>query len=198
MGAKLPAGQGFPSSEEIEAKGFPARGKKKGKKSDVILSLDLSTSCIGWAVGYEEKIVSFGKLIFTDDRCIGEKAVALAVYLSSIFKVFEPSLILIERPMDRRGNVTRLHNQMLGVVRYLAFRLLKLEVDDEHLMVPQTIKKLMGVPKGRNHDHNKQIMVEHINKTLGLGLRYHTSKFKSEDDVADAIAILLSWWIKTK
>jgi hypothetical protein len=56
----------------------------------------------------------------------------------------------------------------------------------------------MKVKKGMDHDDNKKIMVRRINSIYGLHLKFIKNKSKShnDDDVADAIALLHSWWLR--
>jgi Holliday junction resolvasome RuvABC endonuclease subunit len=202
---RLPAARGFPSIQEIRGNQHPVRVKVKGKtptgraarRKPVTLCLDLSSSCIGWCVGQEPAIINFGKLVFTDDREMGERLAAFAEYLSVLFETYSPDRVLVEKPVARRGATTALHNQILGVVRCLAFTHLDLNVLDRHLIPPRTVKTTLEVPAGDNHDHNKLLMVEQINRTLGLNLQFSAhSKLTSDDDTADALAILLTSWTR--
>jgi Holliday junction resolvasome RuvABC endonuclease subunit len=194
---KLPAGRGFPTAQEIESNPNPVRivaGVKPKRAAQVVLSLDLSTSCIGWAVGQEPHLANYGKFVFTDDREFGEKMVAFKSYLLTIFTTYKPDRVLVERPISRHGKTTALHNQLLGIVRLLCIESLDYEIEDRHLISPRLVKGILGVKAGDDHKHNKEIMVGHINKLLGLKLRYAASKLQTEDDVADAIAIILALW----
>jgi Holliday junction resolvasome RuvABC endonuclease subunit len=199
---RLPAGRGFPTASEITSNPNPARIVAKGKvkpakKSQVILTLDLSTSCVGWAVGEEPRLVNYGKFVFTDDREFGEKMLAFKAYLLTIFTTYRPDRVIVEKPISRHGNTTALHNQLLGVVRLLAVEALEYEIMDRHLVSPRTVKALLEVKAGDDHNHNKKIMVEHVNKAFGLKLQFHeNSKLQTEDDIADAIAILLACWTR--
>lgn len=49
-----------------------------------------------------------------------------------------------------------------------------------------------------DHDDNKKIMVRRINSIYGLHLKFikNKSKTHNDDDVADAIALLHSWWLR--
>lgn len=186
---RVPTCRAIPSLEAIQAKPIAHRGRKQ-----IRLALDLSTSCVGWALGAGTEILAYGKFVFADDREMGDKLVSFADHLLVLLKTFKPHRVVAERPMSRRGQVTALHNQMLGVVRHIVFQHLSVEVLDTHLISPITVKNRLGVRKGKDHAQNKQYMVEHINEVLGLNLKYHpNSKLQTQDDVADAIAILLAW-----
>lgn len=195
---RLPAGRGFPTAQEIESNPNPVRiiaGVKPRKPAAIILALDLSTSCIGWAVGQEPRLVNYGKFVFTDDREFGERMVAFKSYLLTVFKTYGPDRVIVEKPISRHGKTTALHNQLLGIVRLIAIESLEYEIEDRHLVSPRTVKGILGVKAGDDHNHNKRIMVEYVNETLGLKLQYHdNSKLQTEDDIADAIAIILAIW----
>lgn len=195
---KLPAGRGFPTVQEIASNPNPVRivaGVKPRKPAKVVLALDLSTSCIGWAVGQEPRIVNYGKFVFTTDRDFGERMVAFKEYLLGILDTYKPERVLVEKPISRHGKTTALHNQLLGIVRLIAIEYLNFEIEDHHLVSARTVKSVLEVKAGDDHNHNKRIMVEYVNKSLGLRLQYHeNSKLQTDDDIADAIAILLHLW----
>jgi Holliday junction resolvasome RuvABC endonuclease subunit len=160
-----------------------------------VLTLDLSSTCIGWAVGTDDEVlINYGKLVLTDDRHLAEHLEALATYLRVILLTYRPTLILVERPVAL-GRTSITHNQVLGAVRLVSAQTLGLIITEADLVSPNTIKKATGVVAGRDHDHNKALMVNHVNETLGLHLQYDKhSKLKTDDDTADAIAILLARW----
>lgn len=121
--------------------------------------------------------------------------VAFKSYLLTVFKTYGPDRVIVEKPISRHGKTTALHNQLLGIVRLIAIESLEYEIEDRHLVSPRTVKGILGVKAGDDHNHNKRIMVEYVNETLGLKLQYHdNSKLQTEDDIADAIAIILAIW----
>lgn len=186
---RVPTLRAVPTLEAIKAHTHPAR---VNQRESVTLAFDLSSSCIGWAVGTTSEVIAYGKFIFAD-RVMGAKLDALIPALLVLFETFKPKRVAAERPMAHRGPTTALHNQILGIVRLVAYQHSKLDILDVNLLSPRAIKKRLGVVKGRNHDHNKVIMVEYVNKVLGLNLKFHpNSKLQSQDDVADALAVLLA------
>jgi Holliday junction resolvasome RuvABC endonuclease subunit len=186
---RLPTLRPIPSLDEIKAKPYP-RVKKSGQP--VCLALDLSTSCVGWALGNKKEIFQYGKFVFSD-RPIGDKLMALYSALCQLLAIFKPDRVYVERPMARRGNTTALHNQVLGIVRLATLQITGQEILDGHIISPITVKRRLGVQKGRDHDHNKLIMVNYVNNALNIKLKFHPgSKLQSQDDIADAIAILLA------
>ena len=196
MAAVQPAGLGFPTLDQIRAN--PVRGKK-GQTPTNVLALDLSSTCVGWALGSDRKLARHGKLVFKSTAGVGEKLVSFHDYLGGLIDVYEPVLLLSERPLSRRGNTTGRHFELLGIARKLWRDVTGLEMEDEHLISARTVKNALGVKPGRNHDHNKQIMVEKINDLYGLRLKYDkNSKYKTDDDTADAIAVLTAYYRRHK
>ena len=180
----------IPSLADVKAKPYP-RVKKPGQP--LCLALDLSTSCIGWALGNKKEIFQYGKFVFAD-RAMSDKIHEFHTALTELILTFQPDRVYVERPMSRAGRTTALHNQMLGIVRLVVIQVLGKELLDAHIVSAKTVKQRLGVPPGQDHDHRKKIMVNHVNRVLGLKLKFHPgSKLQSQDDIADAIAILLAY-----
>lgn len=194
MAARVPSGRGFPSIAEIQAN--PIVSKKKTPPV-VELALDLSSSCVGWAVGADKKLVRYGKLVFKSTAGIGEKLVSFDEYLTTLLQVYQPTRVLIEQPLSRRAKVTARHYELVGTVRTLWYQHSGQELLDSWIISPITIKNTMKVVAGNDHEQNKIIMVNKVNALYRLNLRYDEhSKLVSEDDIADAIAVLTTYWRK--
>lgn len=188
---KGPSGQGFPSLKEVQ--GNPIRASKR-KAVKVDLALDLSSSCVGWAAGAGRKLERYGKFVFVEGRGIGEKLVGFEEYFEVLLQVLAPNRLFIERPHTKGATASR-HNELLGIVRKVWYQFSETEVETGWIIAPRTIKSLLEVESGGNYDENKKIMVARINELYDLGLRWDRhSKYKSDDDVADAIAVLTASW----
>ena len=189
--SKAPAGRGFPDIGAI--RGNPIVGKK-GQQLLPDLALDLSSSCVGWACGAHKKLERYGKFAFKTTAGTGEKLVSFEEYLEALITTFMPSRLLVEKP-STKGNTSIRHNELIGIVRKVWFEKTGLEIEDEWLIHPRTIKSLMKVPRGDNHDQNKVIMLNKINNLFSLNLKWDkNSKYKSDDDIADAIAVMEAFW----
>lgn len=187
-------GQSFPSIEQIKANPIPS---VRGKRPTIELALDLSSSCIGWAVGADRKVARFGKFVFKSTAGIGEKLCALEEWLLALLLTFMPDRLLIEKVLSRRGNTTQRHAEVLGIVRKVWYEITATELLDSWLISSVTVKNIMKVKRGANHDQNKRIMVDKVNQLYSLGLRFDpNSKYKSDDDTADALAVLTTYWRK--
>lgn len=194
MGRKAPAGAGFPSIQEIRAN--PVVLPRTKKKPRVDLALDLSSSCVGWAVGVDRSLARWGKFVFKSTAGTGEKLVSFEEFFATLLEVFQPDRLLIERPSSK-GKTRERHTEIMGIIRKVWYEKTGKELLDSWLISPRTVKSVMQVQRGRNHAQNKEIMVKKINALFGsvLHLRFDpNSKYKSDDDIADAIAVLVTYW----
>lgn len=73
-----------------------------------------------------------------------------------------------------------------------------MNIEPEWFLDPKSVKRILKVKKGRDHDDNKKIMVKRINSIYGLHLKFVKNKAKSynDDDVGDAIALFHSWLLR--
>lgn len=195
-GRRKPPAQGFPSVEEIKGNPLPVRGKVKTR----VLALDISTTCIGWALGEDKEVVRWGKLVFKTTAEIGEKLLAWNEFLTVLLDVYEPDKLLVESVLSRRANTTKRHSEMHGITRKVWRRYTGEEIKKSWFVSPKTVKSALGVRRGNDHDENKLIMVNEVNARLPhLGLRYDSgSAYTSDDDIADAVAVLLAYWTKNQ
>jgi len=164
---------------------------------DRILALDVSGTCTGWAFGLYGKLEDYGKYIQKQSGSKGKKLAQFADWLTSLLEAKKPTVVLIEKPYrGRNSNVLANISKFIAVVELCAYLTLDLELDDSWFLDPRFIKRALKVQKGRDYDDNKKIMVNKINDLFGLKLKYSQKKSKklSDDDIADAIAILVAFW----
>lgn len=162
-----------------------------------ILALDISSSATGWAYGYDNKLIAYGKYITKQSGERGKRLYEFSEWIERLVKEKNPELIIIERPFrGRNSNVLAILSKFVAVAEIAAYKVLKLEIQPDHFLDPRTIKKTLKVKRGNNHDQNKRLMVNKINSIYGLKLKYNPKKSKTfnDDDEADAIAILHAWW----
>lgn len=192
MSGKAPAGTGYPSIAQIRANPIVDR---KGNKRLTQLALDLSSSCVGWAVGANKKLERHGKLVFKSTAGTGEKLVSFEEYLEALIGTYWPATLLVEKPPSRMGDTTVRHAELLGITRKVWREITGSEIEKEWLIDPKVVKRVMNVKRGANHDENKKIMVNKINALYGLSFKFDkNSKIKTDDDTADAIAVLTTHW----
>jgi RNase H-fold protein (predicted Holliday junction resolvase) len=193
--AIAPAGRGYPSLEEVRGCPVPKIAGTKGGKVVTILAMDLSTSCIGWALGMDRKLALYGKFVFKKDASIGAKLSIFREYLEVLLDIYEPDRVLVEKPMSGRGTTTARHYELLGVVREALFSNLNKDFLDSWIISAKTVKGLMRVKPTGDHDLNKVAMCNKINELYGFDLVFDkNSKIKSGDDIADAIAVLTAYY----
>jgi Holliday junction resolvasome RuvABC endonuclease subunit len=196
VAAKAPAGQGFPNTNEIRANPVVLPQTKSKRKVPIELALDLSSSCVGWALGVDRSLAKWGKFVFKSTAGTGEKLDSFEEFLQVLLSVYKPERLLIERP-STKGKTRERHTEIMGIVRKVWFEHSGGELVESWIQSPRTIKNVMKVERGQNHKQNKEIMVRKINSLYSniLHLRFHeNSKLQSDDDIADAIAVLVTYW----
>lgn len=172
------------SNQELEAE---VDGNTK------VLAFDISKKCVGWALGVDGELVNYGKFVFKTTTDLGERILSFWEFLEALVAAYSPDIIVLEEPL-RRAKV-RVHFEFLGVLRLLHMMHYGENIPDNRLISPTMVKKHLHVKRGKGHDENKRIMVDKINQMFSLSLNYHKhSAIEGDDDVADAIAVLVTWW----
>ena len=194
-GVLKPSAEAFPSKQELAANPIVVRN---GEPRAVDLALDLSSTCIGWAVGLNKEPHDWGKLVFKSTAEIGEKLVAVLDFMNFLLEFYKPTRLFVETTLSRHGDTTRRHNEILGIVRCVWRQHTEREILRGWFIPAKTVKAALGVELAGNHTENKRRMVEKINQIYGLNLVFSTSKLKSDDDIADALAVLKAEWTKSE
>lgn len=189
---RAPASKAFPSLEEIKSNKIPQRVGES--PSSVVLAFDISSTCVGWALDCDGKPVTWGKLVFKTTATMGEKLVALEEFFVTLLNTYRPNVLLVEKVLSRKASTTSRHNQLFGIILKCWFQFSATELKESWIISPRTVKRVMRVRRGIDHDQNKEIMVNKINQILGIKLKYaKNSAYDSDDDTADAIAILITY-----
>lgn len=167
------------------------------------ITFDLSSKCSAFAFGKDGSLLKYGKWINKNyDKGVkdhGNSLLKFSAWVSRSIRGCErtPEIVLIEAPFFNRNVLTfGILSKFLGVAEREIRRLLPgVEI---RMVNASTVKKALNVEKGSDHTARKRNMVKKINRMLGLNLRFHKSnKTLSDDDVADAIAVLL-YYFKTE
>ena len=192
MGRSLkPNSTPTPSLKEIESSAKPALVGQP--QVHITVSFDLSSTCVGWALGMDGELVTYGKCPFKTTATLGQKLKEFDDLVKTLLATYQPTNIVLEEPLKRAK--VRNHFEFLGVLRLNWISYSGNDIPKEHLLDPRKIKKHLHVEPGRNHDHNKELMVRKINNMFRLALKYAKhSAYKSDDDIADAIAVLVTYW----
>jgi hypothetical protein len=164
-----------------------------------ILSFDVSGAATGWAYGFNGKLEDWGKFISKEHDPKGKRLADFAKWVCSILEAKKPTIVLVERPYrGRNSNVLVSLSKFIAIVEFCTYFTLELEIKGEWFIDPKVVKKTLKVPKGRDYDDNKRLMVKKINSLYNLNLKFNDKKSKSfnDDDTADAIGLLTAWWWK--
>lgn len=163
------------------------------------ISLDMSTTCIGWSVWEEDTLVDYGKLKPLDDKIEWRERIQEFIpQLHSIMKKYKPVKAYAEDvPLMRKGG-----NKILVQLGACQGSLLGLcyshNVEVEFIEVGKW-RKNIGISCGETDRDNMKIKsIETANKLFNLNLNCCFTKngnycsAKSDDDISDAILIYAS------
>jgi Holliday junction resolvasome RuvABC endonuclease subunit len=160
------------------------------------LGLDVSSVCVGYAVFDGAALVDYGKHHQVGAEH-GEKLASFAAWLAGLLAEFAPDHLVVEQPYPgQRRHTYGVLSMYIGVVLAQHWARYGAEMPKAHRVPAHRVKRALGVKKGADHAANKEIMVREINRRYGTGLRYAkaaTSRHTSDDDVADAIALVDAW-----
>lgn len=162
-----------------------------------LLSLDTSSVCVGYAVFDDKRLVTFGKHVQVGKEH-GEKFSTFLQWLIALLKLHKPDAVVVELPFGgpRRGYTYGVLMQYIAVVMLAHFDVFGKELPDQNKVQAKKVKLMMEVESGKNHDQNKQIMVDRVNRLFKLNLKFvkkDPHKKLSQDDIADAIAVGHTW-----
>lgn len=162
----------------------------------VILCLDISSVCIGWAVFHGEQLRFHGKYA-TQGTGHGERLMYFSEWLLERLCEYEPSDVIVEEPYPGRfRNAYAVLMQYISVVLAVHFRWSGMELPGENRVPAARVKQVLEMPKGADHEARKRAMVLEINRLYGLSLKFKADDAKkrtSDDDTADAIALGRCW-----
>lgn len=165
-------------------------------KVERVLSLDSSSRSCGWAVFDNGELVTYGHFSQEGDGH-GERLANFSLWLHQLFMDWQPTRVIYEAPYQgRMRNTFGILSRYVGVIEAMHFNWSGREFAKDEAVAAHLVKKAIGAPKGRDHDHNKKIVLLMVNKRFGLNLRFKgndLNKRVSQDDDADAIALNWAW-----
>jgi hypothetical protein len=198
MGALKPIGTAIPSLAELRANPFVLKAPRSARgarpaNAPVDLALDLSSTCVGWAAGPRDLPPRYGKFAFKGNAETGAKLVAFEEFLAGLVELYAPKRLFVEKPLSRHGPTTLRHQELLGITRFVWAVQTGGEILPSWIISAKTAKAHMQVEHSADYDVRKQNMVNRVNAVFGFGLKYHeNSCYQSDDDSADAIAVLVT------
>lgn len=170
------------------------------------LSIDASSTCIGWALWNEDKLLQCGKIKPIDeDAHWRERIKSLLPQLDEIIKTNKPKKIYCEDvPLMNKGGKATL--VLLGAVQGSILGLCASNnIDIEFIKVGtwrSRIKIFNGTNEGKERDNLKISSIKLANELFGLDLKCVLTKSgkynekKSDDDIADSILLYASMFDK--
>lgn len=134
-----------------------------------------------------------------------ERLANYADFMTGLFKEYEPTEVAFEAPFQgRHRNAFAVLSMYKAVIHMVHWRVLGRALPEANQLPAHLIKKVLGVPhiKAGNteerHAANKRAVVKLINSLYGTAFLYVDSdekgKQKSEDDIADAVAVGHVWY----
>jgi Holliday junction resolvasome RuvABC endonuclease subunit len=159
------------------------------KQPEIVLGIDSSLRCTGFAFLKKDKggikLIRSGKIQPPEDLSYLEKCqYTFAALEEEASKQGGTFAVIIEQPNSfQNGNTTRLLCGLYQIIRFM-FKL--------RFLVDAIEANTKAVKKAVFEDGNtdKETAVKLINDKYGLTLKFHKSnKDKSDDDIADAIAV---------
>lgn len=169
------------------------------------MGIDASTSCIGWSIFINDKLINHGKITAPKEDCDGwrERVQQLIPQLQAIIDRYHPSKMLVEDvPLINKQMITLVQ---LGAVQGMLLSICELNDIEVGFINVNTWRKNIGISDGdKNRDNKKIRSIEKANELFGLELPCVFTKFgnynasKSADDEADAILIYASTLDKYK
>lgn len=166
------------------------------------MSIDASTTCIGWSIFEDDRLIDCGKITPTIDKLEWRDRIQNFIpQLQSIIVKYNPSAMYIEDVplMQKKGNKTLVQ---LGAMQGLLLTLCCInEIEVIFISVSNwrtNIGLFDGTEKGKERDEMKVKSIHKANELFGLNLQCVFTKggnyngSKSDDDISDSILIYAS------
>jgi Holliday junction resolvasome RuvABC endonuclease subunit len=169
------------------------------RRPERILSLDVSSVAVGFAVFDRGKLIDYGKYQ-QRGKAHGERLMHFQRWLTATIDEFKPDQVVVEKPYaGPRRSVFGVLMLYIAMILAVHFRRFECELPDENRVPANLVKKILKMPKGANHEARKRMMVNEINRLYGLNLKFKSddkTKKVSEDDIADGIAVGRAWLLR--
>jgi Holliday junction resolvasome RuvABC endonuclease subunit len=165
-------------------------------RGPLVLALDVSSVCVGWALFREGVPDSFGKYhqvgVSHDERLFHFHR-----WLGGQLQAIKPDELVLEEPyFSRQPKTFGVLTQYCTVVLLCHMEYFGRPMASQNRIQPAQVKRELKAKYGTNHTNRKRLMVLLMNQTYGLELRFkHPDKLKrvSDDDIADALALGRAW-----
>ena len=162
------------------------------------IGLDASTSCIGWSVFKDDKLINHGMIKTKNSMDNWRDRIQFFIpELQQLIDKYHPSIFIVE-------DVPLMNKQMITLVQLGAVQGMLLSICEQNNIKIQCVhvnawRKNIGISDGdKNRDNKKIRSIEKANELFGLELPCVFTKFgnynalKSADYEADAILVYAS------
>jgi hypothetical protein len=166
------------------------------------ISLDASTTAIGWSIFDEDNLVAYGKIKPDDEKAQWrERIINLIPKVNKLLSEYKPEIAYVEDVplIDKKSKLTLVQ---LGAVQGMLLGVLCSFNIETHFIYVSTWRKNIGLHdgtrKGMERENLKPNSIKLANKLFNLDLKCVYSKTgkyqekKSDDDISDSILIFAS------
>lgn len=157
-----------------------------------VIGLDMSTKSSGYAVFTDKDLIAYG-LWQKNNSDWRERCIEMGVCLSDLLKSYPASVVYCE---DTIGTPNIATIKKLSVLQGVILGIATAHNTKIHFLSPSTWRSELGLFTGSRKDTERELLKEHtvnyINEQFGLDLFYKAKSVKSQDDIADSIAIAWS------
>lgn len=155
-----------------------------------IIALDASTSCTGWAVFEDERLIAYGKIKPHGDTW-RDRLMDETMELAALFREYVPDVVVAEDVPLKDGKQTIVK---LGAVHGMILSLCAGFKLEPVFVLPSTWRHKLGMfdgtRAGMKRDAMKEKAVHMANELFGLDLQWVSpTSTKNDDDTAESILI---------
>lgn len=159
----------------------------------IVCGLDPSTSCTGWSIFDDDRLVAYGAIKPKGDDW-RDRVMELTLELSAIFKKYRPEVLYEEDVPMKKGSLTI---EKLGAVQGAILALCAAYKIKPNFLLPSKwrgeLNLFDGTRQGLQRDILKKKAIEMANEKFGLDLVWFApSSKKNMDDIAESILIAYS------
>ena len=159
----------------------------------IICGIDASTSCTGWSIFKDDKLITYGAIKPHSEDWRG-RVMDLTMALSEIFKIHRPNIIYMEDVPMKKGSLTI---EKLGAVQGVVLALCAAYKIKPCFLLSSKwrsdLNLFEGTRAGLQRDVLKKKAIEMVNEEFGLNLTWVApSSKKNDDDIAESILIAYS------
>ena len=164
-----------------------------------LISFDASTSCTGWAVFENNRLIAYGKIKPHGDTW-RDKIMDETMAIAALFREYVPDVVVAEDVPLKDGKPTIVK---LGAVHGMILSLCAGFKLEPVFVLPSNWRHELGMfdgtRAGMKRDVMKEKAVHMANEQFGLNLQWISpTSSKNDDDVAEAILIGWSYVIKSQ